>query len=85
VTEALGDHVENAVFRVFREVANEISVGIGQTEIEMLRTGFLASIYWDKENRIACLHLELVHTDSQISGEDFDAYDAEYPPGRPLN
>jgi hypothetical protein len=85
VAEALGDHVENAVFRIFRQVANKISMGIGQTEIEMHRTGFLASVYWDKEDQIACLHVELVHTDSQIRGEDFDAYDAEYPPGRPLN
>ncbi|MBT4700059.1 MAG: hypothetical protein HOB79_03220 [Rhodospirillaceae bacterium] len=85
VAEVLGDDVESAVFRIFREVANEISMGMGQTEIEMLRSGFLASVYWDKENQIACLHVELVHTDSQISGEDFDAYDREYPPGRPLN
>ena len=85
VAEALGDDVESAVFRTFRHIADEISMGIGQKEIEMLRTGILASVYWDKENQIACLHVELVHTDSQISGEDFDAYDAEYPPGRPLN
>jgi hypothetical protein len=85
VAEVLSDDVESAVFRAFRHIADEISMGIGQKEIEMLRTGILASVYWDKENRIVCLHLELVHTDSQIRGEDFDAYDAEYPPSRPLN
>ena len=85
VAEALGDDVESTVFRTFRHIADEISMGIGQKEIEMLRTGILASVYWDKENRIVCLHLELVHTDSQIRGEDFDAYAAEYPPSRPLN
>jgi hypothetical protein len=81
VRHALGEDVEGAVFRAFRRVAGETNLyGVGQAEIDIGPTGISVNIHWDKENSLVCLHLEQIHTNAQISAEDWAAAEAELPP-----
>ena len=78
---ALGDHVQDAVFKAFRE-----GTAVGDTlhEIDFCGVGMSIDLYWDKENQCVCLHLELVHTDEHISMDDFGE-EIAMPQGRSLN
>jgi hypothetical protein len=65
---ALGDRVQDAVFKAFREGT---AAGDNQHEIDFCGVGMSIDLYWDKENRCVCLHLEFVHTDEHISMNEF--------------
>ena len=67
---ALGDHVQDAVLKAFREGT---AAGDNLHEIDFCGIGMLIDLYWDKENQCVCLHLELVHTDEHISMDEFGA------------
>jgi hypothetical protein len=85
VADALGDEVQQAVFTAFRRVArggDEWS--INHREVNWRSVGMSIDLYWDKENRCACLHLELVHTDERISMDEFGE-EIVMPQGRSLN
>ena len=86
VPEALGDKVELAVFHSFREVATAVNrKGIGDQEIDILGTGMMATSFWDKQNRLVCLHLELLHTEQCIRTDDWEEAEREVNQDRSLN
>ena len=85
MSEALGDKVQEAVFKAFRQVAwGGDGWSINNGEIEFCGVGMSIDMYRDKENRCACLHLELVHTDEHISMDEFGE-EIAMPQGRSLN
>jgi hypothetical protein len=70
VLEALGDEVQEAVFRAFRKVTSCSNMWRSNNqEMDYSRTGMSIDLHWDKENQLVCLHLELVHTDDRIDEE----------------
>ena len=81
VSEALGDDVQEAVFKAFREGT---AAGDKLHEIDFCSIGMSIDLYWDKENRCVCLHFELIHTDERISMDDFGE-EIAMPQGRSLN
>ena len=85
VSGSLGNEVQEAVFKAFRQVAwGGDGWSINNGEIEFCGVGMSIDMYWDKENRCACLHLELVHTDEHISMDEFGE-EIAMPQGRSLN
>jgi hypothetical protein len=85
MSEALGDEVEKAVFNAFRKVSRGSDAwGINHQEMGFSDIGTSIGMYWDGDNQCVCLHLELVHTDEQISMDEFNEQMA-VPPGRFLN
>jgi hypothetical protein len=85
VSGALGDHVQDAVFKAFRKVSVDGDMwGINHREIDFRGVGMSIDLYWDKANRCVCLHLELVHTDEHISMDEFGE-EIAMPQGRALN
>jgi hypothetical protein len=78
---ALGDHVQDAMLKAFREVTAACG---NHHEIDFCGVGMSIDLYWDKENRCVCLHLELVHTDEHIDMDEFGE-EIAVPQGRSLN
>jgi hypothetical protein len=73
VAEALGERLENAVLTAFREATSDIYRGRAACEVNYCGVGLMADLFWDKELRVTCLHLELIQTEEQISMEEFNA------------
>jgi hypothetical protein len=85
VSGALGDEVQQAVFKAFRKVTAAGDMwGINHREIDFRGVGMSIDLYWDKEDRCVCLHLELVHTDEHISMDEFGE-EIAMPQGHSLN
>lgn len=84
VPEALGDDVEAAVFSVFRRIlaAGDRS-NLLSCEVESCG-GMAIDLYFDRDCRSVCLHLELVRTDSSIDWEEAEEVIAT-PQRRSLN
>jgi hypothetical protein len=71
VAGVLGDHVEAAVFRAYRE-ASAIMVNREATlEMNFLRTGLLVDTRYDREENLCFLHLELCRTQKDIRNYEF--------------
>ena len=85
VAEALGERLENAVLTAFREATRSACGGSAAREVNYCGVGMMADLFWDKELRMTCLHLELVRTEEQISMEGFDSIEDEIAPGVVMN
>ena len=82
---ALGDHVQDAVFKAFRQVAwGGDGWSLNHREIDCCGVGMSIDLYWDKENQCVCLHLELVCTVERICMDEFGE-DIAMPQDRSLN
>ena len=85
MSEALGDEVQEVVFKALRKVSVDGDMwGISHREIDFGSVGMSIDLYWDKENQCVCLHLEFVHTDEHIDMDEFGE-DIAMPQGRSLN
>ena len=77
VAEAHGDRLENAVLTAFREATRDIYRGRAACEVNYCGVGMMADLFWDKELRVTCLHLELIRTEELIRSDEFDAAEEE--------
>ena len=77
VAEANGDRLEKAVLTAFREATRDIYRGRAACEVNYCGVGMLADLFWDKELRMTCLHLELIRTEELIRSDEFDAAEEE--------
>jgi hypothetical protein len=85
VSEALGDEVQEAVFKAFRQVAwGGEGWSINHREIDCCGIRMSIDLYWDNENQCVCLHLELVCTVERICMDKFGE-EIAMPQGRSLN
>ena len=84
VSEALGDRVDQAVFKAFREVTAGEKWGQNHREMDFRGIGIAIELYWDRDNQCACLHLDLVKTDHSLEMEEFGE-EIAMPQGRSLN
>jgi hypothetical protein len=73
VAEALGEKLESAVLTAFRETTRDIYRGRAACEVNYCSVGLMADLFWDKELRVTCLHLELIRTKELIRSDEFDA------------
>jgi hypothetical protein len=85
VAEALGDRMENAVMTTFREATGETFRGCAACEVTYCDVGLMADLFWDRELKVTCLHLELIRTDEQIVMDEFDAVGGEIVSGVVIN
>jgi hypothetical protein len=85
VAEALGERLVNAVLKAFREATRGVYGGSTACEVNYCGVGMMADLFWDKELRMTCLHLELVRTEEQISMEEFDTIEDEIASGVVMN
>ena len=84
VPEALGNDVDGAVFRAFREATGDGDLhSHNHREFDFKNVGIATELWWDKYGRCVYLHLELVHTDDAICWEEDGI--GEVPQGRPLH
>jgi hypothetical protein len=85
VAEAHGERLENAVLTAFREATRDIYRGRAACEVNYCGVGMMADLFWDKELKITCLHLELIRTEDQIVMDEFDTTEYEIASGVVMN
>ena len=85
VADALGDRIDNAVITAFRETTKNFNLVSVESEVNYCGVGMLAELYWDRELRMTCLHLEIIHTEQQIGMEEWDAAEEATWQDRTLN
>ena len=71
VAGMLGDHVEAAVFRAYREASAMVVNKEATLEVNFRRTGLLVDMRYDREENLCFLHLELCRTQEDIRTEEF--------------
>ena len=85
VAESLGERLEKAVLTAFRETTRDIYGGRAACEVNYCSVGMVADLFWDKELRVTCLHLELIRTKKLIRSDEFDAAEDEITSGVVVN
>jgi len=71
VAGMLGDHVEAAVFRAYREASAMVVNKEATLEVNFRRTGLLVDMRYDREENLCFLHLELCRTQKDIRNYEF--------------
>jgi hypothetical protein len=71
VAGMLGDHVEAAVFRAYREASAMVVNREATLEVNFRRTGLLVDMRYDREENLCFLHLELCRTQKDIRNYEF--------------
>jgi hypothetical protein len=85
VAEALGERLDKAVLTAFRETTKDIDRGRAACEINYCSVGMMADLFWDRDLRVTCLHLELIRTEDQIGMDEWDAAEDEIASGVVVN
>ena len=85
VSEALGDNLERAVYRAFYEASAIKRYGRAKLEVNFLAVGMLADVVFDREEKLAFLHLELARTQQNLDTEEFEAALNAFPEEWSLN
>ncbi len=85
VAEALGDNLEQAVYRAFHEASAVKRWSRAKLEVTYLGAGMLADVVFDREEKLAYLHLELTRTQQNIDTKENEAALNDFPEERSLN
>ena len=82
VADALGGNLEHAVYRAFHEASAVKKWGQANLEVTFLGVGMLAEFVFDKEEKLAYLHLELGRSQYEIDWDEIEDY-LDPPPEEP--